>query len=346
MITISLCMIVKNEEKVLSRCLNSVKELVDEIVIIDTGSSDKTKDIALNYTSQVFDFKWTYNFSEARNYSFSKASMDYIMWLDADDLILDEDKEKFIMLKQSISHETDAVIMNYNTWVDENNNVITTIKRERLIKRAKQFMWIEPVHEIIKISGNIINSDICITHKPQHENSLRNIEIYERALSRGEELSPRSTFFYAEQLFYEQRFDECMFYFYKLLDFENQQKSYYVTACQRLSTCYRIKNDIASSIRELFRSFEYDTPQPYICCQLGDIFKKMQDFVKAIFWYELAISIKTTQTNNGLLANQLLNYNPCLNLVYCYTQIGDQEKAGYYKKKAEKFKPPPVVFYK
>lgn len=80
MITISLCMIVKNEEMVLSRCLESIKDSVDEIIIIDTGSTDKTKEIAKLYTDKVYDFKWTQDFSQARNYSFSKATKDYQMW--------------------------------------------------------------------------------------------------------------------------------------------------------------------------------------------------------------------------------------------------------------------------
>ena len=95
MIKISLCMIVKNEEQVLDRCLNSVKDIADEIIIVDTGSTDKTKDIAKKYTNKVYDFKWINDFSKARNYSFSKASMDYTLWLDADDVILENDKKKF-----------------------------------------------------------------------------------------------------------------------------------------------------------------------------------------------------------------------------------------------------------
>ena len=87
MATLSLCMIVKNEEAVLSRCLESIKDAVDEIIIVDTGSSDATKEIAKKYTDLVYDFKWINNFSAARNFSFSKASKDYIIWLDADDVI-------------------------------------------------------------------------------------------------------------------------------------------------------------------------------------------------------------------------------------------------------------------
>ena len=67
MATVSLCMIVKNEEKVLSRCLDSVKDAVDEIIIVDTGSEDNTKNIASQYTDKIYDFKWVYDFSAARN---------------------------------------------------------------------------------------------------------------------------------------------------------------------------------------------------------------------------------------------------------------------------------------
>ena len=84
MVTISLCMIVKNEERILARCLDSLQGLVDEIIIVDTGSADETKRIAAGYTEQVYDFVWTGNFSEARNFAFSKAKMEYIYSADAD----------------------------------------------------------------------------------------------------------------------------------------------------------------------------------------------------------------------------------------------------------------------
>ena len=73
MITISLCMIVKNEEKLLARCLDSVAGLMDEIIIVDTGSTDRTKEIAARYTDKIYDFEWVQDFSAARNFAFSKA---------------------------------------------------------------------------------------------------------------------------------------------------------------------------------------------------------------------------------------------------------------------------------
>ena len=85
MITISLCMIVKNEEEVLERCLNSLKGLMDEIIIVDTGSTDRTKEIAARYTDKIYDFSWCDDFAAARNFSFSKATQEYIYAPDADE---------------------------------------------------------------------------------------------------------------------------------------------------------------------------------------------------------------------------------------------------------------------
>ncbi|PES02484.1 glycosyl transferase, partial [Bacillus anthracis] len=87
MITISLCMIVKNEEATLKRCLTAISDVVDEIIIIDTGSTDQTKKIASKFTDKVIDFVWIDDFSTARNFAFSQATKEYILWLDADDLV-------------------------------------------------------------------------------------------------------------------------------------------------------------------------------------------------------------------------------------------------------------------
>lgn len=82
---ISLCMIVKNEEDVLSRCLDSVKSIVDEIIIVDTGSTDGTRAIAEQYGANIFDFTWINDFSAAKNEAIRHASGQWILFLDADE---------------------------------------------------------------------------------------------------------------------------------------------------------------------------------------------------------------------------------------------------------------------
>jgi glycosyltransferase involved in cell wall biosynthesis len=87
-------MIVKNEEKVLRRCLASVRDLVDEMIIVDTGSTDSTKAIAYEFTSNVYDFEWVNDFSAAKNEAIRKAKGKWILVLDADEYVQPEGKEE------------------------------------------------------------------------------------------------------------------------------------------------------------------------------------------------------------------------------------------------------------
>ncbi|MBR4278510.1 MAG: glycosyltransferase, partial [Lachnospiraceae bacterium] len=102
-------MIVKNEEKVLARCLDSLEGLYDELIIVDTGSSDSTKSIAAGYTDKIFDFEWINDFSAARNFAFSKATMEYIYSADADEVLDEENRLRFKILKENLLPEIEIV---------------------------------------------------------------------------------------------------------------------------------------------------------------------------------------------------------------------------------------------
>ncbi|MEE4351420.1 MAG: glycosyltransferase, partial [Desulfatiglans sp.] len=96
--SVSLCMIVKDEEQYLAQCLASLKPVVDEIIVIDTGSKDQTKDIAKVFGAQVFDYEWNDDFSTARNSAIEKASGDWILVMDADEVISTQDHEQLRQL--------------------------------------------------------------------------------------------------------------------------------------------------------------------------------------------------------------------------------------------------------
>ena len=153
MISVSLCMIVKNEEDVLERCLKSVAGLVDEIIIVDTGSTDRTREIATHFTNQIFDFPWQDDFSAARNEAFSHASMDYCMWLDADDVFLEEDQKAFLNLKETLDPTVSVVMAPYHTGFDERGRVTFSYYRERLIKNRAGMCWVGAVHEECPVLG-------------------------------------------------------------------------------------------------------------------------------------------------------------------------------------------------
>ena len=109
---LSVCMIVKNEQEILERCLNCVKKFADEIIIVDTGSSDKTVSIAKQFTDKVYHFDWCDDFAKARNFSFEKASLDYICWLDADDFIDEENIKTQILKQMFLCANMECVLMN------------------------------------------------------------------------------------------------------------------------------------------------------------------------------------------------------------------------------------------
>lgn len=180
--TISLCMIVKNEEAVLARCLDSIADLMDEIIIIDTGSSDRTKEIAARYTSKIYDYKWTNDFSAARNFSFSKATMEYIYAADADEILDEENRARFLRLKSMILPEIEIVQMKYVTE-SEFDTVLNAKKeyRPKLFKRLRPFTWVDPIHETVRLNPVIFDSDIEILHKPQSLHSKRDFSIFIKA---------------------------------------------------------------------------------------------------------------------------------------------------------------------
>jgi len=101
---ISVCMIVKDNEATLFKCLESIKDIADEIIVVDTGSKDKTKEIAKKFGSKICDFVWTYNFSEAKNYAISKAKHPWILEIDADESISKKDHQKIKNLIKSDEH--------------------------------------------------------------------------------------------------------------------------------------------------------------------------------------------------------------------------------------------------
>ena len=167
-------MIVKNEEPVLARCLDSVASMMDEIIIVDTGSTDRTKEIAAQYTSRIYDFTWCDDFSAARNYAFSLATMDYIYCPDADEYLDLENQRRFLRLKGALLPEIEIVQMNYITPPDF--NTVQNCKKEprpKLFKRLRTFSWVDPVHETIRTDPVIYDSDIDILHHPHTMHAKR-----------------------------------------------------------------------------------------------------------------------------------------------------------------------------
>lgn len=201
MITISLCMIVKNEEKILRRCLDSVADLVDEIIIVDTGSTDGTKSIAAEYTESVFDFEWTGDFSAARNFAFSRAAKEYIYSADADEVLDEENRRRFLHLKESLLPEIEIVQMKYGNQLQFNTVYNYDEEyRPKLFKRLREFVWEAPIHETVRLTPTVYDSDIVIRHLPESSHAGRDLASFRRHCAEGCRLPKRLHNMYAREL--------------------------------------------------------------------------------------------------------------------------------------------------
>lgn len=159
---ISLCMIVKNEEKNLSKCLNAVKSKVNEIIIVDTGSTDKTKDIAKKYTDKVFDYTWNDDFSAARNFSISKSSNDWILVIDADEIVNSFNKKTIIEFIKN-NEKVVGRIKRINTFEDS-TGVKKQFERVNRLFNKKYFNYQGIIHEqiVAKSSEDYYTLDVDI----------------------------------------------------------------------------------------------------------------------------------------------------------------------------------------
>lgn len=345
MITISLCMIVRNEEQTLARCLKCVKDLVDEIIIVDTGSDDRTKEIAAQFTAKIFDFTWIDDFAAARNYAFAQAAMDYILWLDADDVICEDDRRLFMELKQEMPPLFDVVMMKYTMGRDVNGEETNTFYRERLLKRSAGFKWRYPIHECIEISGNILHTEIGITHCKERELSDRNLKILERIITDGGGGS-RDRYYYARELYINACYAEAEKQYNLYLDSKNAYENYAVMACLDLADCYHRNKEWQKALRVLIRSFEYGAIRAETLCYIGSLYIEKEAYQMAIGWYALVFSLRKPDISWNTILHDYWGFIPSIQLCYCYYRLGKMEEAQKYNEKAANYKPddPAVIF--
>ena len=317
---LSLCMIVRDEEKVLARCLDSVKDAVDEIVIVDTGSSDNTAALAKRYTRAVFPLAWTDDFSAARNFSFEKATGDYLMWLDADDAIAPEMLPRLRALKARIEAENaDMAVCKY-----VNGGCVYC--RERIVKRAGGFRWEGRVHECITPRGKVLQDDFAVTHLgSDKQRGARNLHIYQKW--RAEEpLGPRDLFYYGRELFYNRLYTEAEAVLSEMLAGDGWYVNK-IEACKVLAACREQNGKRDGALAVLFSSFSYGMPRGGVCHEIGRIFRESGRHREAVFWYETALACPDYSAEGDFDDANARTLYPLLGLVCSHWALGEKARA-------------------
>jgi glycosyltransferase involved in cell wall biosynthesis len=339
-------MIVKNEEIHLENCLESAKGLFDEIIIADTGSSDKTKEIAARYTGKIFDFDWIDDFGAARNFSFSKATGDFIMWLDADDVIPEETHEGLLKLKAELGTDVDVIRLPYHTGFSDGKPTFT-FYRERIIRNCEQARWSGFIHEVISPFGNTVSLDYPIEHRKLHyeANSIRNLRIYEKHVAMGEELSPRDMFYYARELYYHKQNHDAIDVFTKFINSGKGWVVNVIDACRLRAECYERLNDPINAQKSLLETFLYDVPQAEACCDIGQRFLKQSQYKLALFWYKTALDCEPDYKSGAFILPECYGYIPAIQMCLCYSRLGDEQTAYKYNELAATYKMSDAINY-
>jgi len=220
---LSLCMIVRNEEDSIARCLNSVKSIVDEMIIVDTGSSDRTVEICRAYGAQIYAFSWNGSFSAARNYGLELATGDWILWLDADEEI---DAEDALGLREILPAANEKIfnihLVNYYGHAPDPDQTFHTA-HPRLFRNHLGFRFEHKIHEKLNVFQVLTPAEMqnlkTILLKVYHYGYLdpvvlnkkkfeRNARMLEKELSEAEH-SPWIEYYLANEYYRAQQYEKA-----------------------------------------------------------------------------------------------------------------------------------------
>lgn len=340
MAKISLCMIVKNEEKVLRRCLDAAKRFADEIIVVDTGSDDSTREIARAYTDKVYDFEWNYDFSAARNYSFSKAESEYVMWLDADDVVRDEETVKINAWKKN--PDADTLYCFYDASFDSNGNPTFTFMRERIMKNDGRAVWKGFIHECVTPFGKVVKSDIRIEHRPRPDKPKkidRNLEIYRKNIQKGARLNARDKFYYGKELLTNGYTEEGILMIESMV---NVHGAFYVNKIEGLRLIGDAKHRLGDSTgakKAYVMSFVYGAPRAGALNGLGRLAKEAEDYAEAALWFNAALNCADHSREGDFERAEERGLFPYIELSCCLWRLGRREEAFEMHKKAAALAP-------
>lgn len=198
---ISAVLIVKDEEVLLGKCLDTLKG-IDELVIVDTGSKDRTKEIASRYTDKIYDFPWVDSFCKARNYANSKATGDFILTIDADEELLTP-----VETIRDVIYKTKKEVLN----VTVTDGLGNEHKSPRLFKNSKDIFWRGDIHETLSKTGQE-DTPIVIKYgySPAHKNDPdRTLRILNKSLKANPKLI-RERYYLAREYFYRKDWERAI----------------------------------------------------------------------------------------------------------------------------------------
>jgi glycosyltransferase involved in cell wall biosynthesis len=326
-------MIVKDEEHILEQCLESISQIADEIVIVDTGSTDSTKEIASKYTKQIYDFKWIDDFSAARNFSISKASGDMILRWDADFIIKDSDFKKLQEAKRREWDVADIVYLNWNIDHGDDGVAIKSMYNY-FVYRKEFFTWESPIHnKLISLVDEeslkaVYYENISVDHFKDKEiksnRYLQTSKILKSQLSRNPR-DQRLLLNYAENLYFLNQDQEALSVLQNLLK-QDLPSNREVDALNLIVKIYLRNSEIdqAAEILDMYQHHESDFRYQLMQADL----KSLEDPNKSIELFKNLTDLERSKVDNNIAFDtERYQVHPHLMLGKLYLIIGDNQNA-------------------
>ncbi|MBD5549052.1 MAG: glycosyltransferase [Lachnospiraceae bacterium] len=292
----SVCIIAKNEEQNIERCLKSIQHFDCEIIVADTGSTDRTKEIAHQYGAKVYDFEWINDFSAARNFSIAKASYDWILVLDCDEWAEESNPEEFMVLAKEYPAYIGR-LKRKNFTPSENDQRIYTDMVERFFNR-RYYHYEAPIHEQLtpstsqipyafEIPLTVLHTGYVGTKEKLEAKRIRNMTLLQKEL----ELHPDDPYLYfqmGQEYYCEDDYETAAKYYSKVLTFDlSPTLEYLRLTIQAYGNCLIRLNRIEEALQyeQLYDTFATNPDFVFLMGRIyyvsGQPIKAMSEFIKA-----------------------------------------------------------------
>ena len=356
--TLSFSIICKNEEAVIALALDSIKEVADEIVILDTGSTDKTKEIAKKYTDKVYDWvcPGDWSFAKARNEAKKYCTCDWVCIIDCDEVLDENSKGPIKKMINEVSENIDEILCKV-TVPDAQRPNIPALNHlcHRLHRNKESIMWAGEGHNFLKTdsSRRVVCYSINFIHnrknKPKERNEERNIQRFEhltKVLKEGikeNPNNPRNYFYIANTYRDYKHYKEAVTYYKAYLKRTRWVEEKY-QAIIYLAQCLLQLDKIDEAFNILLLALEVDSGRCEAEYLLGQIAEGRKLYNQAKFWYEAAI--KPIPNRALFIEGRYYTYGPVDKLSLVYWKLGKKEGALKYVKKALEYVPTDKRFQK
>lgn len=341
--TVSVALIVRDEEQTLARCLDSFAREVDEVVVVDTGSRDRTREIARRYTDRVYDFEWRDDFAAARQFAFDRATSEWVAWVDADDVVLNAER-----IRPLVAAAPDGVAgfeWRYVYERDERGDAVCEFWRERCVRNDGAFRWQGRVHEVLVPSSprELRRTDeVVVEHRRQQsrvpQKLGRNLRILERERREaGPAARPRLFFYLANEYASAGRNRRALACYRKYLRVATWDDERYVAEV-RVANLLRAGRRYEEAVDASLRALKICPHWPDAYFGLAETYYYLRDWHKVVHWCEVGRAMPRPDT--PLFVNPLdYRFNWIIYYTNALFHLGELREALEWTKRALAVRP-------